>query len=247
MTGDSSTTTAPPAGLSRRAAAGITAALVLAALVLAAWATDRPLWDRPQKDGRERRAAIVVRDDERPAVKWVTRAFAMPALTAAYVQVQWFTQGDGPRSVRSDVVRALNAALLEYDDVDLFLLAHTNRYVEWVKEVPATLRTRLRLVYNCGCDDWAQAGRWRELGARAYVGHVGTSLSEYFFPYFLRRWVRGMPLGEDVAVSNALAATAIRRVAVLGGFDGDDAVRESEARVDGDPTIGVVAPRESPP
>jgi hypothetical protein len=104
---------------------------------------------------------------------------------------------------------AIVALLLPY----LFLLAHGNSFIHWVRELPPERRSRIRLVYNAGCQNLQQGPMWLRLGAKAYVGHPGVSESSVFYFYFLRRWVRdGATLENAVAESNGLMQSALARM-----------------------------------
>lgn len=113
------------------------------------------------------------------------------------------------RDRKAELVRALRSALKRYEAVDLFLLAHGNRYVDAVREVEPELRARLRLVYNTGCDDASQGEEWLALGAQAYVAHPGDNLAPIFYWYFLPRWARGGRLSDVVAEANELTRAEI--------------------------------------
>ena len=56
------------------------------------------------------------------------------------------------RAVAEPSNRWLLASLV----VDLFLLAHSNKFIVWVAELPPARRAHLRLVYNTGCGDLPQ-------------------------------------------------------------------------------------------
>ncbi len=200
-------------GLSRRAAACITALVFALCTTGAIELTDRPLLARPRQSGGASRAAFAIRDFVSPFEQWGTRAFSMPTLESAYDEVEYLTL-TARRQDRSDELAQRLARLLRtHDCVDLFLLAHTNPFVDWVGKVPHELRSRLRLVYDCGCFDLRQRERWLALGARSYVGHPGVSASSAFYVFFLRRWVRGMALAEDVDESNELTSAFLSGVA----------------------------------
>ena len=52
-------------------------------------------------------------------------------------------------------------------------------------------------------------------GADVYVGHSGRSESPVFYVYFLRRWLRGVPIADAVAASNENTRTVL---ATTGGL-----------------------------
>lgn len=206
-------TTPSQGGLSRRSALCITALVCVLCTLAAVALTDRPLLARPRQTGSASRAAFAIRDYVSPFEQWGTRAFSMPALESAYGEVEYLTLAARREDRSAEFAQRLAHLLRTHDDVDLYLLAHTNPFVEWVAKVPHELRSRLRLVYDCGCFDLRQRKRWLALGARGYVGHPGVSASSVFYVYFLRRWLRGMPLAEVVRESNELTETFLTGVA----------------------------------
>lgn len=205
------TTTIPnmASGMGRRAAFLVTVLLVVSCSVAIWMLVERPLARRPNVAGREHRAAFAIRDYVIPFQQWGTRAFTVPNLEAAYGRVEYMTQREWREDLSEEFARRLGALLETHEAVDLFLLAHSNPFVDWVAKVPPRLRTRLRLVYNTGCYDLKQKDAWLGLGARAYVGHVGSSDSPVFYVYFLRRWLRGSTLHEVVAESNARTTSVL--------------------------------------
>ncbi|MGD8277643.1 MAG: hypothetical protein PVH00_06435 [Gemmatimonadota bacterium] len=192
----------------RRALAVSLAIPVLAVVTvfIAAGAIPPPFGAEP---GRESRAAVVLRDDVTPFQEWGTRAFTYGQLAANYGHVEYLTQEPGDAK-HAAFVTALRAALESHDHVDLFLLAHTNSFIDWVSEIDPGLRRRIRLVYNTGCWGAAQADDWLGAKADAYVGHPGESESEVFYVYFLRRWLRGSSVREAVEASNRDTRTFLR-------------------------------------
>ena len=189
----------------RPLALGVACALPAVALALVATVVERPFVSRGSAAVAPRRAAVAIRDDVIPFQKWGTRAFTLPYLERGYTSVAYFTQS--PRDDRRDAfLAALRAEAEANDEVDVFLLAHGNAFVGWVATLDPAVTHKLRLVYNTGCGDASQAGRWLALGAKAYVGHEGESESPIFYVYFLRRWNAGWPL--DAAVDDANAQTA---------------------------------------
>lgn len=189
-----------------------TPVLVAAALAVVVALGDRPVPQR-REPGPRTRAAVALRDHVIPFQKWGTKLFTVPHLEEGYDHVAYLTQS-GPGDKRDEVVAALEQALTRYDVVDLFLLAHGNRFVEWVEAIDPALRARLRLVYNTGCGGARQAEEWLAVGADVYVGHPAIqSISPAFYLFFLRRWTRGWPLVESVEAANRAAA---RRLGWLG-------------------------------
>ena len=197
----------------------LAATLVLVASALAAVVAmgDRPVPQR-REPGPRTRAAVALRDHVIPFQKWGTKLFTVPHLEEGYDHVAYLTQAS-PGDRRPEMVAALEQALARYDDVDLFLLAHGNRFVEWVEAIDPALRAKLRLVYNTGCGGARQAEEWLAVGADVYVGHPAIqSISPAFYLFFLRRWVRGWPLAESVEAANRSAARRLAWFGMAGGI-----------------------------
>jgi hypothetical protein len=91
-------------------------------------------------------------------------------------------------------------------------------------------------VYKTGCYDLKQGPLWLSLGAKAYVGHPGYSVSPVFYFYFLRRWTRGIKLADAIEESNALMRLIITRAQLFsfGKLKMDKKIQESEAFCYGD-------------
>src|SRR5262249_45917323 len=112
------------------------------------WYTDAPL-------GKERRAALAIRDNVSPFQKWGSKQFTTPYLDKYYDAAWYFTQthqGD----CKETFLSTLDTALQRHPEVDLFLLAHSNQYIAWVRDLPPERRSHIRLVYNTGCRDSRQ-------------------------------------------------------------------------------------------
>lgn len=188
----------------------------LAALAVAVAVGDMPMGRARSLDTGETRAAVALRDHVIPFQKWGTKLFTLPHLEESYDRVYYLTQetfGDK----REELAAAVADALATHDHVDLFLLAHGNRFVDWLDGIDPVARQKLRLVYNTGCGGADQGEDWIALGADAYVGHPALqSLSPVFYVFFLRRWVRGHGLADAVDAANRAAH---RR---LGWFGLDD-------------------------
>jgi len=208
----------------RRLALFVALSLPLASLLVVASAIERPFVPVRRSASNERRAAVAIRDDVIPFQKWGTRLFTLPSLESAYERVSYFTQ-TAADDRRAAFVEAIRVSANACDVVDVFLLAHGNRFVDWVAALEPAVTAKLRLVYDTGCGDVAQAERWIALGADAYVGHVGLSTSPVFYVYFLRRWVAGRQLATAVQDSNGAAETILRVAAPpFVGRDGVDAL-----------------------
>jgi len=200
--------------MNKRIAVAIALLLPCVAYAAVVLLTDRIFCPKHVSPGRERRAALAIRDNVTPFEKWGSRQFTWPYLKAGYDAFWYFTQTSAEDS-REAFVRQLQEALERYPEVDLYLLAHHNHYLDWVAQVPAPARSRLRLVYNTGCRDLRQRAEWLDLGAGAYVGHPGQSMSPVFYFFFLRRWTRGYTLGEAINEANQLMRFELNLAKVL--------------------------------
>jgi len=190
----------------RRLALALTPLMAAAALAIVVLVGDRPILRQRSLDTGVTRAAVAIRDHVVPFQKWGTKLFTVPHLEDGYDRVYYLTQ-DGYGDKRVELAKAVEDALRHHDQVDIFLLAHGNRFIDWIAEVDPVLRDKIRLVYNTGCAGANQGAMWLSAGADAYVGHPAVhSLSPAFYFYFLRRWVRGYPLADAVAEANRAAA-----------------------------------------
>lgn len=221
-----------------------TLALFLLAVAFVLSVTEVPVAGRKPATPGARRAAVALRDNVSPFQKWGSRNFTIDNLNAAYDRTWYFTQNP-EYNRKAEVLEALNRALVEYDAVDLFLLAHGNRFYEWVREIPAERRAKLRLVYNTGCENLDQHRMWLALGAKTYVGHPGVSMSPIFYVYFLRRWTSGWTVAEATREGNLRMRGVLGRVqfASAGILDADELYRSSEAAVFGDAGLTMGAAR----
>jgi hypothetical protein len=228
------------------------AALVAVALPCLVFALANALSDRlfpfgRTTAGRERRAAVAIRDHVPAYQKWATKCFALPSLERYYGAAWYFTQTqtDGD-SQKEPFLAALAFALDHYEEVDIFLFAHSNNVVNWVAELEPRQRARIRFVYNAGCNDAYQAPRWLELGAETYVGHTGKGVSPAFFYYFLRRWTHGYDVETAVDESNAATRLFLARAELLsaGKLDGKGWAEKSLARSFGDGTLTLSGARK---
>jgi hypothetical protein len=113
----------------------------------------------------------------------------------------WYLTQRRPSDQHQEFIAALDEATRDCEAVDVYLLAHTNSFIDWARELPPAQTRKLRLVYNTGCWNVAQGDGWLSLGADAYVGHPGASASPVFYYYFLRRWTADMPLRTSVEAS----------------------------------------------
>jgi hypothetical protein len=224
----------------RSRALAATIVLVILCGVLVPVVTDPPQWGTSVPPGKNRRAAVAIRDDVTPFQKWGSREFTLPYLERYYDRA-WYITLSGDQSQVRDFVSSVRTALDEYTAVDLYLLAHSNSLIRWVETIPESDRRRLRLVYNTGCTDLQQGPEWLQLGAKAYVGHAGVSLSPVFYVYFLRRWTRGDRLGEAVDEGNRRAFRVFDALgpASFGSLDPAKLKADSEAVIFGDRNLGI--------
>ena len=207
-------------------AAIIAVLLPCLAYVVVVALTERVFCDTTIPAGKERRAALAIRDNVTPFQKWGSKQFTWPYLDRYYDAAWYFTQSDSD-NCKEAFQSCLSTALERYAEVDLFLLAHGNYFVQWVAELPAERRDRIRLVYNTGCRDLRQGPLWLSLGEKAYVGHPGVSASPVFYFYFLRRSARGAALQDAMDESNALMRSTLARMQFF-SFGKVDAVRTSQ-------------------
>jgi hypothetical protein len=181
-------------------AALITILLIAGAYWLVTRCTDGILMARPSLN-KNPKAAIAIRDPAPAYQQWGTAHFTQPYLEKYYNEWRYFNQEEGDHQ-KEDFLLALKNLLQRYKQVDLYLLAHSNNYYTWVKQIPPSLRKNLRLVYNSGCRDDEQAKTWLQMGAKTYIGHPGYSASPLFYFFFLRRWTRNADIASAVKASN---------------------------------------------
>lgn len=201
---------------------------------------ERPSWRFGSITGKERRAAVAIRDAESPFRQWGTKAFTLPYLEKYYASATYITDMPDANPL-PDFVEGLQEALMEYETVDIFILAHANNYEAWIGAIDPALRMRIRLVYNSGCYNAASANAWLEAGASTVVAHPGESESPFFYFYFLRRWTMGDTLDSVVADSNQWMKWVVDWNARLPGsdFDAEELYHATEAQCFGQCTIGI--------
>lgn len=153
--------------------------------------------------------------------------------------------GPGYGEMRRRLVRMLERR----DAVDIYIYAHSNSYVELMEDVPRSLREKVRFVYNSGCDGAAQHRTWLEYGAKAYVGHPGSSCSQLFVMHFQSYWWSGETLHDAVGHANYDVREALvrgRGIVARGcrydGESGDDVFRETAAQLSGDGELRIDSP-----
>jgi hypothetical protein len=200
----------------RRLALVVTPLLAACALAVVVTVGDRPVFEQRSLDTGTSRAAVAIRDHVIPFQKWGTKLFTLPHLEDGYDRVYYLTQA-GYGDQRFELAHAVEDALRHHDQVDIFLLAHGNRFVDWISDIDPALRQKLRLVYNTGCGGANQGFMWLAAGADAYVGHPALqSMSPAFYFFFLRRWVRGYSLDQAVGEANQAAARTLDRFGQAG-------------------------------
>jgi len=192
-------------------------------------------WNTAVAPGKELRAALAIRDNVTPFQKWGSEVFTLRYLKRYYGGAWYFTQSK-KGDLEKETTSCLDRALERYPCVDIYLLAHTNEYVEWVARLPAERRQRLRLVYNTGCHNNSQGPKWLKLGAKAYVGHPGESWSSVFYYLFLRHWTRTGTVQEAVDGSNHRMETTLKEweAITFGHWTAASVMENSEASCYGD-------------
>lgn len=227
---------------SRRAPA-VTAA-VLVSIITFIWRVERPFWRFDVGDGRERRAAVAIKGDDPAFAQWVAKVFTLPYLERYYARTYYVTElpDTDPQAA---FVGGLQEALTQYETVDIFILAHSNHYEEWIAAIDPELRRKIRLVYNTGCGNVSTAPEWIEAGATTSIAHPGESESPIFFFYFLRRWTLGENIDEAIADSNGRLRRVIDWQARLpvGDIDPEVVYQATEAQCFGQCMI-VISSRD---
>jgi hypothetical protein len=227
--------------MSRLAATITTTVLAILSYVLVTACTDNifftsaPVHTSGNATGKK--AAIAIRDAVPGYLQWGTEHFTVPYLEKYYDDCYYINQ-QATDNRKAAFLAALTSALKKYKTVDLYLLAHTNYYFKWVKEIKPALRKNLRLVYNSGCENIEQAATWLTLGAKTYIGHPGRSASPLFYFYFLRRWTRNATLEDAVRGSNR----GMNKLLNIGGFFSSELhpnqiYHQSVAHISGDSTL----------
>ena len=149
--------------------------------------------------------AVGIRDHVPRYQKMSTRLYTKAFFEASYPDHNYIVEGsrNDRRTAQLQFKAALEGALARNEAVDLFLLAHGNRYIDWVEKIDPQLRSKIRMVYNTGAGDADQGRQWLALGAKAYVGHpYGDNIAPVFYYYFLPQWTKDVPLDEAVAEAN---------------------------------------------
>src|SRR5512145_786992 len=201
---------------------------------------ERPSWRFSPTIGKERRAAIAIRDAVPPFQQWGTKSFTLPYLERYYARAYYITEREHGKA-QDAFIDNLQRALAQHEAVDIFILAHSNSYVRGVKAIAPESRRRIRLVYNTGCYDVEQTQEWLQLGARTYIGHPGFSQSPIFYFFFLRRWTLGGSADLLIKESNALMRSVIdkERLLPMTLVDTEATYESSAARCAGECTLRI--------
>lgn len=173
--------------------------------------------------GRKRKAAVAIRDHVPGYQKVFTMQYTVPRLREAY-DGYWYLTATEDDSKREEFLDALRHATTEYRVVDVFLLAHSNRYIDWIATLPEEQRRRIRLVYDTGCGDVSQARDWLSLGVRSFVGHGDHNVAPVFYSSFLPAWLAGLSLEEAVAIANEVLRQRLFNPFLRPIFASDDAL-----------------------
>jgi len=150
--------------------------------------------------------------------------------------------------VYHNLLRHIERAAGRGESVDLFIFAHTNEYYWLMNDLPPAARSRIRLVYNAGCNNARQWQQWLRMGAHAYVGHPGESCSQMFVHYFQTPWWSGMTLHDAVAQANGeversmLDPGDLFGVACRGDESGAAVFAATAAQLAGDGSIRIDTP-----
>lgn len=176
--------------------------IIIGLLFFITFFTELPFFDSVNYKYKKLRAVIAIRDNVIPFQKMGTRLFTFPYLSKYYDTLCYYTQYS-ENDKKTEFISSLNFLLDHYSTVDIFLLAHSNNFIDWVKEVDSIKISKIRLVYNTGCSGYYQANKWKNMGVNTYVSHIGNnSLSPVFYFFFLRRWCSGNKLKDVVNDSN---------------------------------------------
>lgn len=181
--------------------------------------TDFPLQAGKKSGLKIKTAAIAIRDNVIPFQKFGTQLFTCPYLEKHYDTLFYFTQySQGDKQEK--FIRSLEYALANYDQTDMYLLAHSNNYYSWLSEIDTALIHKIRMVYNTGCSNAYQADEWLNAGVSAYVAHTGkSSMSPVFYFYFLRYWTQDGSLLQVVEKSNDATKKFIRMAGYISMSD----------------------------
>lgn len=151
---------------------------------------------------RKGEAAIAIRDFVPGYQQFFTERYTVPRLEAAYEQSWYLTETQSVKK-RAELAAALDDATNRYAHVDLYLLAHGNRYIDVVRALRPEQRAKLRLVYDTGGGSAQQGEQWRELGVGTFIGHPGGNIAPAFYVYFLPQWLKEQNAAAAMKSANA--------------------------------------------
>jgi hypothetical protein len=183
-------------------------------------------------------AAIAVRDHVPLEQRIGTQAFTVPHLMAAYDRHAYITASEVD-SGRGAFVAALDEMRRARCVVDLYFLAHGALFVAWVEGVHE--RPHIRLVYDTGAGDAAQAERWLAAGARSFVAHRGANMAPVFYAFFLPSFLNGARLDDALARANRRTRKTLRALSLE-----EEQWYGTEAVLFGDPYVIARAPTFDP-
>jgi hypothetical protein len=174
---------------------------------------------------RPKVAAVAIRDTVPGYQQWSTEKFTVPKLEDGY-DAHWYLTESKRGEKHTQFVDALSEACRKHDAVDVWLLAHGNHYIDWVRELPEAERAKIRLVYDTGGGDAYVGPQWLEFGAKAFVGHPSSNVAPLFYARFLPAWLEGKPLRDAVdeankAMKSDLDSTVAKLVEKVAGRPGD--------------------------
>jgi hypothetical protein len=189
----------------------ITLLLIVATSHLAAMVVDFSFLPKHRKE-KFTNAVVAIRDNVPGYQKLATKLFSKPWFNRMYDGVSYLEEKDIVTQERKFKEAIIGSAKL-YDSVDIFILAHGNRMVVWLYDIADSIKGKIRLVYNCGCDNYKQGDIWKGQGVKYYLAHNGKlSLSPVFYFFFLKRWTAGCDLESCIKTANAKASFVLRLI-----------------------------------
>ncbi|MBI5540294.1 MAG: hypothetical protein HY951_09575 [Bacteroidia bacterium] len=214
--------------------------LIVCFVILITFLTEFPFIHSVNDKFKKERAVIAIRDNVIPFQKMGTRLFTFPYLSKYYDTLCYFTQYY-ENDKKTEFISSLNYLLDNYSTVDVFLLAHSNNFIDWINELDSNKISKIRLVYNTGCSGYDQTDKWKNIGVKSYVSHIGNnSLSPVFYFFFLRRWCSGLKLKDAVNDSNNKMKEKLFQVEML-GFNSinEILINNSTAKISGDSLFSI--------
>ena len=155
-------------------------------------------------------SAIAIRDNVSAFEKRGSALFTIPYLKKYYFD---FTYVEAKHNWigAADFRRPAEKLLEKCDSLDVYILSHGNYFYQWFYGMDSSLRKKIRLVYNTGCDNDSQYVMYKEQMVSYYVGHTGEkSLSPIFYVYFLRRMFSENSIESIVRESNVSTENKLR-------------------------------------